>query len=195
VRSQDSQVCKTLKKATGKDARVRLTVARQGNHQVKGRGEQMMKAQPNKTRRHYEKVFGHLYTFKGMDNRLSCAYCGDTRATVDHIPPISLVAKIGTKELRKRDVELITVPACKTCNATLAARPLATYEERLVFMYNKTIDQMESKTFWSDDEMNELGGRLKQMVVAKQMHLRRELTERLRGMERNLAKMASGVEE
>lgn len=154
----------------------------------------MSKGVANKTRKTHMKLFGHLYTFNGMDNRLSCAYCGDTRSTVDHIPPISLVAKIGTKELRKRDIDLITIPACKTCNSTLGARPLATYEERLVFMYNRTLDQMESKTFWSDDEMNELDGHLKQMVVARQMHLRRELTERLRGMERNLAKLATGVE-
>lgn len=141
----------------------------------------------NSNRKFLEKVYGKLYSFAKMETRLICAYCGDVRSTVDHVPPLSVVAKVGMREIRKRDIDLLLYPCCTSCNSLLGARMLATYDERLLFIYKSLMNKIESVTLWSDDEIDELGGNLKRMVRARQLHIRRELILRLRGTERNLA--------
>lgn len=135
------------------------------------------------------KTYHHLYEFHDLGHRLQCAYCNDVRETLDHVPPISLVHKMTPTIMRERGVKFILLPACKHCNQILSSRPLANYEERLLFVYNRTQDYLEDKTFWSDDDLKELTGNLKRMIEAKQLTLRREYMIRLRGMEYNLVRV------
>ena len=140
-----------------------------------------------KNRKLLLKVFGPLYSFKYLDDRLRCVYCADVREHLDHIPPLSALDKFGTKQFRKNEIEFMTVPSCKLCNTALGSRLYLTYEDRLVFLYNRIIDKIEKTPIWSDDEMDELGSNLKQMIKARQEKVRRDLLARLRSVESNLA--------
>lgn len=136
-------------------------------------------------------VYGGLYTFETFGDRLRCAYCGDVRECVDHVPPLYIVDKHGTDELRSMGVELITVPCCNPCNQELGARPLATYEERLNFLYLRLLDKVENKHgIWSEQEINEeLTGNLRRMVAAKHNIFMREVIQRLRGIEERISSL------
>jgi hypothetical protein len=52
-----------------------------------------------------------------------------------------------------------------------------------MFLYNNLLDKAESRPFWSDEELDSLGGELKRLITAKQLRNHREITMRLRGME------------
>ena len=134
-------------------------------------------------------LYSSLYSFRTFGDRLSCAYCGDVREGVDHIPPLSVVASVTPAKLRKLEVDLISVPCCSTCNGTLGGRKIGTYEERLHFLYSRLQAKLESSVFWSNDEIDELSGNLRVMVLSKQLQLRRECLLRLRGMERSLSRL------
>ena len=140
-----------------------------------------------RSRKFAMETFNHLYEFQDFGDRMACAYCGDVRESVDHIPPVSLVLKIGTKELRKRGVDLIRVPCCSACNSRLSDRKLGTYTERLAFLYDDLAKRLERKVLWSEDDINEeLTGELKRIVSARATNLRHEYLNRFRGMERRL---------
>lgn len=141
------------------------------------------------TRKSAIAIFGSLYTFESFGDRLSCAYCGDVRECIDHIPPLSVVAKYGTDAMRERGIDLMTVPSCNPCNRDLGGRPLATYEERLLFLYERLVQKIEKKEgIWSADEIDkELTGNLKRMVEAKHRIFMREVVHRLRGIEEKIS--------
>jgi len=140
-----------------------------------------------KSRKHNMAVFDQLYELDYRGNRLECAYCGDVRSELDHCPPIAVVGLVGTKKLRERGVKFRKYPCCSACNNTLGGKPLTSYGERLLYLYNNLLKKAEKLPHWSDDEIEELGGDLKRQVKARQLHTRREVTTRLRGMERSLA--------
>ena len=147
------------------------------------------KSSCDKSRRLHIQLFDHLYEFDPKGDRLACAYCGDVRETIDHIPSISVVAKVGTKQLRKKGIKTIKVPCCRACNQELGALHLATFEERLGYLYDRLLRRTEKSSIWSPDELDELAGELKRMIGAKQEHIRREVLVRLRGMEKRLASL------
>lgn len=151
----------------------------------------MKTSKSTKLRQLSVKLFDHLYTFDDKGERLLCAYCGDVRQSIDHIPPISLVGERGTVGLKKMGAEFIKVPCCHVCNNTLNARRIITYGERLAFLYNRLAKAVDAKAWWNNAEIDELSGELKRMVKAKQTHNHRELFLRFRNMERNLAKLHS----
>lgn len=141
----------------------------------------------NKAREAAIKAYGHLYNFEDYGDRLTCAYCGEIREHIDHIPPISLIRGDEIDDLRKRGVEFITVPSCALCNIALSNRPLWTFEERLLFLYDRVLTKADGAVFWSDEEIDEsLTGQLKREVIGAQAKLRRDLIDRLRGMEHRL---------
>lgn len=143
-------------------------------------------------RKHYEAVFGELYEFQSYGDRLSCAYCGQPRYCLDHVPPISLVAKIGTKKLRELKVDLYKVPCCDFCNSALNAVRLASFEERLVYLYNYINKRLDKQTVWSEYELEEITGNLKRMIQGKQYKIKTELIARLRVIETKLAALENG---
>ena len=129
---------------------------------------------------------GQLYEFSYIDSRLKCVYCDFQRECVDHVPPVSLAANIGTKEIFKSGISLQTVPCCRSCNSLLGAKKLFNYEERLSHLYEAYNQKLQSSTLWGDDEIEELSGNLKRMICAKQKHLRNEIVARIRSIEINL---------
>jgi len=139
--------------------------------------------------------YGGFYEFQDFGDRMKCCYCGDIREAIDHIPALSVVDGVGMKEIRKRKIKLITVPSCWSCNSRLHDKPLATYSERLVYLYNDLQNKLDKSVLWSKEDLDELGGNLKKMVVAKQLQIRRELLLRLRGMEARMASVYINDEE
>ena len=136
------------------------------------------------------KQFGHLYSFEDYGDRLTCAYCGDVREQIDHIPPISLLASDEIDELKLRGVEFMTVPSCALCNRALSNRPLWTFEDRVLFLYERLLTKADGAVFWSDEEINEsLTGHLKREVTAVQNKLKNDLILRLRGLENRLCNL------
>lgn len=136
------------------------------------------------------KQFGHLYTFEDYGDRLTCAYCGDVREHVDHIPPISLLRSEEITDMKERGIEFITVPACALCNVALGNKPLWTFEDRVLFLYERLLTKADGAVFWSDEEINEsLSGQLKREVISQQAALRRDLIDRLRGLENRLCNL------
>jgi len=140
----------------------------------------------NNHRKQLLAVYGQLYTFDARGDRYKCVYCGDVRECVDHVPPLTLVESKTPEALRDAGVMLITYPCCSTCNEQLGSKPLATYEERLIFLYNRYLDKADRQPMWQQWEIDELGGELKKLVLARQLQLRRELLARIRGIEHNM---------
>ena len=140
----------------------------------------------NKSRREDEKTYQDFYEFRCIDDRLKCVYCDFSRQCLDHVPPISVVRKIGLKKIREESLNLFLLPSCNACNLALSSRPLGTYGERLSFLYSYYSKKIESKTLWGEDEIEELSGNLKMMIAAKQKFIRQELIARIRSIEFNM---------
>lgn len=134
-------------------------------------------------------LYGHLYEFDPREDRMKCCYCGDVRECVDHVPALHVVDMLGSKKVRELDVDFFLYPSCHKCNSTLHASFLLTYEERLSFLYDHYLKKADKETFWPIDEIEELGGSLRDMIVARQKQLRRELLDRIRGIEINLCNL------
>ncbi len=73
-------------------------------------------------RRYYIQRYGDLYK-RAKDIPLDvCVYCGDTRQTLDHCPPISKLEFIDVQKAIKKGLKFILYPACNECNAHLSAK-------------------------------------------------------------------------
>jgi len=140
----------------------------------------------SKTRKESLKIINDFYQFSYVDDRLKCVYCDMGRECIDHMPPLSQVRKFGVSRVKKENITLHLVPSCKACNTALGARPLWNYSDRLNYLYSHYTRKLESHALWGDDEIEELSGHLKQMIKAKQKHLRDEIVARIRAIECNL---------
>lgn len=143
----------------------------------------------SKARKHLELLYGELYEFKHNGDRLSCYYCGMPRYCLDHVPPISLVGKIGTKKLKELEIEFYKVPCCDFCNSALGSVRLISEEERLVFLYNHINKKIEKQALWSSSEIEELTGNLRNMIAGRQNRIRNELITRLKAIEKRIAEI------
>jgi hypothetical protein len=139
-----------------------------------------------KDRKNLEKLYNNLYIVKYFGKPESCVYCGADRNCLDHVPPLSVVDKIGTKFIRENDIELIKVPCCNKCNTVLGAKMLGTLSERIRYLYDYYLNKFEKEVLWDKEEIEELEGNLKQMVRSRQIKLRREVMDRIRGLEESL---------
>lgn len=105
----------------------------------------------NKSRKLALSLFDHLYEFNSRNgDRLKCVYCGDIRECLDHSPPVSTVGKVGTKKLKELGVKFYKYPCCKTCNTVLSDKPLVTFEERILFLYNKLLAKSDKASLWNN---------------------------------------------
>jgi len=156
-----------------------------------------MRTRYKNRRKTIENIFGHLYEFESMGNRLACSYCDDVRDGLDHIPPINVVAEYGSKTIRENKIRFIKIPVCKSCNSMLGAKPLFTYAERLSYIYGKLSEKIERKEgIWTHDEIEEnLKGNLKRMVKARHNSFVRDVLQRFRNVEEKLVMLGSEGED
>ncbi len=145
--------------------------------------------QKDKHRVFLERMYGDCYEFDPGKDRLKCFYCGDVRECVDHMPPLSVVDRIGIQALRKRDVTLKTVPCCKACNHALGDRPVANFEERLAFLHEYYVRKAKGTAVWTEEDLNELQGHLRRMVENRNQSFIREIVMKLLGIRDSLCNL------
>jgi hypothetical protein len=117
-------------------------------------------------RRYYISRYGDLYKRAKNIPLDVCVYCGDTRQTFDHCPPISKLEYIDVPKAIKKGLKFILYPSCNECNSYLGAKMSVDLLERmgiLAEIYMKKADKCE---IWTTDELDELGHNLKSMIVA-----------------------------
>lgn len=141
----------------------------------------------SKIRKQLIEVYDSLYEIKVFNDRCSCVYCGAPRECLDHVPPISFLESISTKKLAELEIDLIKVPCCNKCNSYLGAKRFVTIYERLIYLYERYSKELGNKTLWTDKEISELSGNLKQLVISSQNKIKLEVADRLKGIEESLS--------
>lgn len=116
-----------------------------------------------------------------MPDGTSCIYCGGIALEWDHVIPVKLLRpdSRGTKN-RYQDDDWI-VAACTECNDLLSDRMLHTVPLRAGWLYNryrKKYAKLMTNAVWTDDELEELHGSFKLMII-ETMLAQAELDHRL----------------
>jgi hypothetical protein len=78
------------------------------------------------------------------------------------------------KERKRFGIPAALVPCCDECNRILGDRVLVNVEDRLLYLesyYDKYLNKQ--KSMWTDDEIEELGPSLQDMVRSRQEKLQR----------------------
>lgn len=108
-----------------------------------------------------------------------CAYCGIRSTGVDHVPPISFVAKLDEFVWKREN--LFTVPCCHQCNSILGDELLFKLEERRSHVKSR-LRNLKRQTLsipdWTLMELNGLSNDMAQVVRAGLLR-REELKLRL----------------
>jgi hypothetical protein len=113
-------------------------------------------------RRSAERIVGALYKRAPGYDLSVCAYCGDLRQCLDHVPPISVARYLNLDELKEK---LLLYPSCTYCNSVLGKKHLFNYAERLHHLYVKTLKRIKDENRqWTTEELKELGPNLRGMV-------------------------------
>ena len=134
------------------------------------------------TRKRAVREIGQLYKrAKGFD-LAKCAYCGDLRQALDHVPPISYAySSIDIPKFLKNGGAFLLFPVCDCCNQLLGAKTLISYAERVQWLYKKYAELI-IETSWSEEELEEIGRGLKTMILAYEKQ-RKEYIKKLHEIE------------
>ena len=115
----------------------------------------------------------------------NCCYCGDIATCFDHVIPVSFAQKSGKRRDDLTSIEEIkkkSVGCCEECNSLLSNYIFDSIADRTEYLSDrvaKKYKKLLKSPSWSEEELEELEGRLKISVMAKQKL--KELTiERLR---------------
>lgn len=97
----------------------------------------------------------------------ACWYCGEVATSRDHVIPHSTT---GRNKRRYEGVELIE--CCASCNSILGANLFDTLAERVAFLARRFRDKHKLNkphVEWSEEDVAELQGNLRQYVKAKEL--------------------------
>lgn len=119
-----------------------------------------------------------------------CAYCASPREVLDHVPPLRLACDLDLAKFRENGGRLLLFPACNDCNALLGNQPLATYGERLSFLYSAYASRVRDPR-WSATEIGQLGRGL-QAYVASSEARNRELLDKFNCVQQALLEAPEG---
>jgi hypothetical protein len=124
---------------------------------------------PRKVRNMNRSLYGKLYAelpLAFLRDRFRCFYCGQPAGTIDHQPPLDVIASLLTSEM---SFECVKVPCCHSCNSHLGSFPSITLSERFEELKNrlrrKYRTELRLQGQWTIDEIMELGDSLRQMVL------------------------------
>lgn len=112
-------------------------------------------------------AYTHIYSEVEIDH---CAYCGDVKECLDHVPALTWVGSMGTDHFRSSGTPFLLVPACLECNALLGSVGLFDMDERKAFISGALRDryrQVLSAPAWGV-EINSLEQPLRQAILDKQ---------------------------
>jgi hypothetical protein len=136
-------------------------------------------------RRAAEKELGQLYKRVERLDLSKCAYCGDQRDVLDHVPPITYAYQyLDLKKFHKDGGQFLLYPCCNTCNELLGAKKLFDYPSRAAYLWGK-YSSMIKQFSWDQEELQELGNNLKTIVLSYEKQ-RAEYIKKLRGVEDTL---------
>jgi hypothetical protein len=104
-----------------------------------------------------------------------CYYCGEPATSIDHVIPQTMLRALATLEDEDVTAVLVrfnrrlTVPCCGECNSSLSnsyqdtlAKRKAELKRRMRRRYRRLLRMPE----WSDRELSQLHGRLRDWVIA-----------------------------
>ncbi len=114
------------------------------------------------------KLYGHLYHRVIGFNMMTCAYCGDERYCLDHVPSISLVSGINIENYMKAGGTFKLYPVCKQCNTYLGKTIATSYYERLSHLSIKYDEKLGKMEVWTDYEISQMGPGMKSVIQAQQ---------------------------
>lgn len=130
--------------------------------------------------------YGHKYKRHFIQEGYVCFYCGEQAHGLDHVPSLAWIDAYSDDERIKSEIPAVLVPCCSSCNGALSDRLLPTVWDRLLFLesyYDAYLKRQ--KALWDEDEIEELGHNLQQMVKHKQERLNVYL-DKIRAIQKRL---------
>jgi hypothetical protein len=114
------------------------------------------------------KKYGILYRrVKGFSLE-RCAYCDYPRACLDHVPPIMMLDEIDTKVYMEKGGTFLLYPSCNDCNRYLGYIKEIDFIDRLEHLAKKYNKKLDTREYWSDDEIKEMGHNMQSYIVGHQ---------------------------
>ncbi|MBW4469192.1 MAG: hypothetical protein KME45_02905 [Stenomitos rutilans HA7619-LM2] len=110
-----------------------------------------------------------------------CSYCGHTANCFDHVIPFAYAS--GQKRHAKAwRSEKTVIPCCSECNSLLSSYSFYSIAERADFLATRLAvryRRLLNSPHWSEEDYEDLRGRLKQAIKAKQAE-KQVVLERIR---------------
>ena len=100
------------------------------------------------------------------NKRFICFYCGLPAPTVDHVPPLNKVADLL---MEYESLNYVKVPSCQECNGLASDYPhldIHTRQKYIKQKIKKKYLKYIKSADWEDDEIEALGDRLQQHILA-----------------------------
>jgi hypothetical protein len=107
-----------------------------------------------------------------------CYYCGDPATSIDHVVPQSMLQTLrllGDDEataVLARHGRVMLVPCCRECNSILGNKYFDTLRKRKEHLKRRLRERnrkLLSMPPWTDRELGDLRGRLRDYVIASQV--------------------------
>lgn len=142
-----------------------------------------MSAYSNKVRKSLMRSYGHLYKLHRFEGDSKCFYCGEDKTQRDHVPPLSFLDYVSTKQLRELEIPMVLISCCGDCNRKLGSKRLLTVAERLSFLYGRLNSEYEKvHALWCEDEMKEMSPMFRKMIRT-QSEINKSLLVRIKNIE------------
>jgi hypothetical protein len=123
------------------------------------------------------------------DNDAFCPYCGDHATIFDHVPSLRTVDEFTPETLRKLNVPLLLIRACRDCNSILGDKPVITMLERTEYIEHKLQTRYEKKSnLWSESDIEEMSPMFQTTIRARQLLLK-DLLARIRYAQERIIKL------
>lgn len=103
------------------------------------------------------KIYDASYMNRGIPGD-PCAYCGQVSDTMDHIPPLSMVASMSATG-QECQGPFIKVPACRECNTYLTTLIILTVKGRRKYIKDrlrKKYQHFLRIPNWDEEELEEM---------------------------------------
>ena len=100
-----------------------------------------------------------------------CAYCGEYATVREHLTPLSFMQARASKGSQNSNFWTWILPSCEECNYIASDQVFQTPEEKRAYVQSRLSarysEDLESDQ-WPDEELDDLGPRLGQYVMACQ---------------------------
>ena len=110
-----------------------------------------------------------MVNYKPYHRSTKCFYCGDKGDSIDHVPSLYEVYTRGVDFFLNKNIQLITVNSCRQCNSVAGTKGHNTDQRAKIIYkrYNKMYQSVLNNTFWSEEELDELGFLLRSAIEDK----------------------------